>query len=72
MQAQAQSLVSQITFGIGWLVGATAAGKFVDMYLIEGGGHDWSKIWLYPMVMVAAIGVFFMIAFKDKVMVSQD
>lgn len=72
MQAQAQSLISQITFGIGWLVGATAAGKFVDMYLLEGGGHDWGKIWLYPMVMVAAIGVFFMIAFKDKVMVSQD
>lgn len=72
MQAQAQSLISQITFGLGWLVGATVAGKVVDMYVVAEGGHTWSKVWLYPAGMAIAIAVFFMIAFRDKVMVSKD
>jgi MFS family permease len=72
MQAQAQSLISQITFGIGWFVGATVAGKVVDMYLVADGGHTWSKIWMYPAGMAIAIAIFFMIAFQDKMMVSKD
>lgn len=71
MQAQAQSLITQITFGVGWLAGAWVAGKIIDMHK-DTEGHDWSAIWWYPAGMAAAIFVFFLIFFKDKMMVSNE
>jgi MFS family permease len=71
MQAQAQSLLTQITFGLGWLIGANVAGWVVDMHEV-GGGHEWSLIWWYPAGMAACIMVFFLLFFRDRMMVSKD
>ena len=79
IQAQAQGLISLITFGVGWLVGTKLAGVVVDKYvtgtkLVEGSEeliHNWKAIWLYPAVMAAVIAVVFLIFFNDKTMVGQ-
>ncbi|MHC4214174.1 MAG: MFS transporter [Planctomycetota bacterium] len=79
IQAQAQGLISLITFGLGWLVGSIFAGKIIDIYAIketvEGAekivGHNWQTIWIYPIVLAAMVAVLFFALFNDKTMVGQ-
>ncbi len=75
IQAQAQGLISLITFGLGWLVGSNLAGWVIGQRVteVDDAGkalmHDWPTIWLYPAGMAAAIAVLFLVAFKDDVKV---
>jgi nucleoside transporter len=75
IQAQAQGLISLITFGLGWLVGSNLAGWVVGKHVIDvdvAGKvvmHDWSTIWLYPAGMAAVIAVLFMLTFRDDLKV---
>jgi nucleoside transporter len=71
MQAQAQSLLTQITFGFGWLIGANVAGRIVDLHKTAD-GHAWPSIWWYPAGMAAFIMVFFFLFFRDKMMITQE
>jgi len=80
IQAQAQGLISLITFGLGWFCGSIVAGKIVDAYsiteIVDGVektvGHNWQSIWLYPAVMAIIILIFFQLFFKDDAVVGRD
>ncbi len=80
IQAQAQGLISLITFGLGWFFGSIVAGKIVDAYSItemvdsveKTIGHDWQSIWIYPSVMAVVITIFFLLFFNDKTVVGRD
>lgn len=56
IQAQAQGLISMITFGLGWFFGVMLAGWVIDLYalkeIVEGNeqivGHVWKNVWLWP------------------------
>jgi len=79
IQAQAQGLISLITFGLGWLVAVLAAGQVIDMYTtkeivdgMETTVHNWQTIWMYPIVMALIVTVFFVVFFNDKAVVGRD
>ena len=77
IQAQAQGLISLITFGLGWFVGSLLAGKIVDAYSIVDSagkiiGHNWQNIWIYPSLMAVVIIIFFSIFFNDKAVVGRE
>jgi MFS family permease len=80
IQAQAQGLISLITFGLGWFAGSLVAGKVVDMYTITEVvdsvekivGHDWGTIWIYPSIMAIVIMIFFQLFFKDQTVVGRE
>ena len=80
IQAQAQGLISLITFGLGWFVGALVAGRIIDVYaiteIVDGVekivGHNWDTIWIYPSIMAIAILIFFQIFFKDNAVVGRE
>jgi len=75
IQASAQGLITLITFGLGWLLGSILSGKVIDAFVTTrdaaGGAtmHDWRIIWLIPLGMAAVLLVFFVIGFKDKMLV---
>ena len=75
VQAAAQGLISFITFGLGWLIGALLAGSVVGKYVTLTNEkaipimHNWHVIWMYPAVMALVITVVFCIFFKDDVIV---
>jgi len=80
IQAQAQGLISMITFGFGWFFGALLVGKIVDHYsikaIVEGTekvvNHSWQSIWMFPIGMIVFITAFFLIFFNDKTVVGRD
>jgi len=79
IQAQAQGLISNITFGLGWFVGSYIAGTFVDKYAytqvvdgVEQAAHYWDKIWWWPVGMAVVVLVIFALFFTDKVGTSQQ
>jgi nucleoside transporter len=80
IQAQAQGLISLITFGLGWFVGSIVAGRVVDAYSVTEivnavemtVGHNWQAIWIYPSLMAVAILIFFQLFFKDNTVVGRD
>lgn len=75
VQASAQGLISLITFGLGWLCGSLLAGKVIDGYVIRSPGgaisHHWQSIWLWPAGMIVVIMAFFLVFFRDKMLVVQ-
>lgn len=80
IQAQAQGLISLITFGLGWFVGSLLAGRVIDAYAIKeivkgvekAVSHDWQAIWLTPIILAVVITAFFVIFFNDKAVVGRD
>lgn len=72
IQAQAQGLISFITFGLGWLCGSKLAGWMVEKYKVGDAGHQWDTIWLWPVGMAAVIIVFFLLAFRDNTSIGEE
>ena len=80
IQAQAQGLISLITFGLGWFVGSHLAGMVVGHYaitqMVEGTeqivDHVWKSVWLWPIAMVIVITLFFAVLFKDDTVVGRE
>jgi len=80
IQAQAQGMISLITFGLGWFFGARLAGMVVDKYaitqIVDGTskimGHHWHDIWLWPIGIVAVIIALFLFGFHDHTRVGHD
>jgi nucleoside transporter len=77
IQAQAQGLISLITFGLGWFVGSLLAGKIVDAYaIVDSAGkiinHNWQSIWIFPSAMAFVLIIFFSVFFKDKAVVGRE
>lgn len=77
IQAQAQGLISLLTFGLGWFFGSKLAGAVVDHYAVKDSvgkvvGHAWHSIWLVPIAIVAVIIVIFGGFFNDNLRVGHD
>src|SRR5215470_424606 len=64
-KAAAQGLITLATYGVGMLIGFSAAGLIVDLYA-HAGEHDWRAIWLYPAVFAAVIFVLFALTFRNE------
>jgi len=64
-KAAAQGLITLATYGVGMLIGFSAAGLIDDLYA-AGGSHDWRSIWLYPAVFAAVVLVLFAVTFRNE------
>jgi len=64
-KAAAQGLITLATYGVGMLVGFSAAGFIDDRYFV-GGLHDWQSIWLYPAAFAAVVFVLFAASFRNE------
>ena len=80
IQAQAQGLISQITFGLGWFFAVMLAGWVIDIYALKevvAGkekivGHVWQSVWLWPIGMAVLVTLFFVVLFKDDTVVGRE
>ena len=64
-KAAAQGLITLATYGLGMLIGFSAAGLIDDTYAL-GGQHDWRAIWLYPAAFAALVFVLFAASFRNE------
>ncbi|HEV2270930.1 MAG TPA: MFS transporter [Steroidobacteraceae bacterium] len=64
-QAAAQGLITLATYGVGMLVGFSAAGFITDRYSVAG-SHDWVTVWAYPAVFAFAVAVLFIFSFRNE------
>ena len=64
-QAAAQGLITLATYGVGMLIGFSAAGIITDRYGVAG-GHDWVTVWAYPAVFAFAVAVLFLFSFRNE------
>jgi nucleoside transporter len=65
IKSSAQGLITLATYGLGMLIGFSAAGWITDLYAVSG-THDWSSIWLYPAAFAALILVLFAVSFRNE------
>lgn len=64
-QAAAQGLITLATYGVGMLIGFSAAGLVTDRYAVAG-GHDWVAIWALPAVFALAVAALFTASFRNE------
>lgn len=64
-QAAAQGLITLATYGVGMLIGFSAAGFITDRYSVAG-GHDWVSVWAYPAVFALGVAVIFLFSFRNE------
>jgi nucleoside transporter len=68
MSARAQSLVALLMWGLGMLVGTRVSGLVGQHYaLLQGQGHHWQPIWLWPGALAVVVGILFFIGGRDVV-----
>lgn len=65
-KSSAQGLITLATYGVGMLVGFKVAGMITDKFLIEGGGHNWESIWIYPAGFAIVVLIIFALLFKNE------
>ena len=64
-QAAAQGLITLATYGVGMLIGFSAAGVITDRYSAPG-GHDWVTVWIYPAVFALVVAALFVLSFRNE------
>ena len=64
-RSAAQGLITLATYGVGMLIGFSAAGLIDDLYFADG-MHDWRAIWLYPAGFAAVVLVLFAATFRNE------
>ncbi len=64
-QAAAQGLITLATYGVGMLIGFSAAGVITDRYSVTG-GHDWVTVWIYPAVFALVVAAIFLLSFRNE------
>jgi nucleoside transporter len=65
-QSSAQGLITLATYGIGMLIGFAIAGQVTDLFLSDGGGHDWKSIWMIPSGIALVVVIVFLVFFKNE------
>lgn len=71
IRGQAQGLIILITYGVGMLIGAQVAGEVYNSFLGTAESltlNQWYDFWWIPAIFAAAVLVFFIIFFNDKVL----
>jgi nucleoside transporter len=70
IRAAAQGFIAFVTLGVGFFIGAWAAGKIVQHYSYSNGSgltfHYWDRIWVIPAVASAAVMILFALFFRPK------
>jgi nucleoside transporter len=69
IRAQAQGLIVFVTYGVGMLVGAQTAGAVYNHYLGSSKAltlSQWQSFWWLPAGFAAAVLLFFIVTFKEK------
>jgi nucleoside transporter len=66
IRAAAQGLLNFVTYGVGFFVGAFAAGRVVDMFRLADGTHDWRGLWMVPAIMSVVLMIGFILLFRDR------
>ena len=66
IKSAAQGLITLATYGLGMLIGFFVAGRITDLYAVAGGGHAWSRIWLYPAAFAALVLLLFAVSFRNE------
>jgi nucleoside transporter len=75
IRGQGQGLIVLVTYGVGMLIGAQVAGQVYNGFL---GTQDaltlsqWYDFWWIPAIFAAAVMVFFLIFFNDRVVEGED
>jgi nucleoside transporter len=66
-QSAAQGLITLATYGLGMLIGFSAAGAITDEYRLPGTPlHNWVAIWMEPAVFAVAVALLFMFSFRNE------
>lgn len=66
-KSAAQGLITLATYGVGMLFGFWIAGQLTNAFALDGGGHEWRSIWLYPAAFATLVAVLFALLFKNEV-----
>ncbi len=78
IRASAQSLILFATNGLGMLVGHVVSGRVHDYFLVGPDHHNWTAIFMVPVVITVLAGVAFLLSFSearfraDAAQVAQD
>jgi nucleoside transporter len=64
-RSAAQGMITLATYGVGMLVGFSAAGARADRFNVDG-QHDWFQIWLFPALFAAGVMVVFALLFRNE------
>jgi nucleoside transporter len=64
-RSAAQGMITLATYGVGMLIGFSAAGTIADRFNVNG-QHDWFQIWIYPAGFAAAIMILFALLFRNE------
>jgi nucleoside transporter len=64
-RSAAQGMITLATYGVGMLVGFSAAGAITDRFNANG-EHDWFQIWIYPAAFAAVVMVLFALLFRNE------
>jgi nucleoside transporter len=75
IRAQAQGLIVFVTYGVGMLVGAQTAGAVYNDYLGSSKAlslSQWQSFWWLPAGFAAAVLVFFVLTFREKLSRTMD
>ena len=70
IRGQAQGFFVLVTYGLGMLVGAQAAGKVYNRFLAGGTGlslPQWNQFWWLPAGFALLVMIFFAVMFNDRV-----
>jgi nucleoside transporter len=70
IRGQAQGMLVLVTYGLGMLIGAQAAGNLFNAFLGDAGAltlSQWQQFWVVPAVFAAVIMVGFALLFNDRV-----
>lgn len=66
----AQGLFTFATYGLGMFIGTWFSGFTTDHYTLDG-KHLWENIWLVPAYIAAAVLLYFIFFFKEKIELSK-
>jgi MFS family permease len=64
-RSAAQGMITLATYGVGMLVGFSAAGAITDRFNVNG-HHDWFQIWVYPAAFATVVMVLFALLFRNE------
>lgn len=70
IRGQAQGMLVLVTYGLGMLIGAQAAGHLFNAFLDDAGAltlDQWRQFWFVPAAFAAVVMVGFAVLFKDRV-----
>jgi nucleoside transporter len=67
IKSAAQGLITMATYGVGMWIGTILSGYVSQYFTTVSGVHLWRQTWLVPAAIAAAVLIFFLLTFKEKI-----